>query len=248
MHPHPTLTTPPPPPVSFSWCPSCPPPPQHPLAFPSFSVSDPGLRYYPHYLPRFPSPNPLNSFQSQVQIEEKKMGTWAPTLWHPRCPACAQAPPSEHKLPPPEWGPGGAMESLSWQRACWKPLPSAPSQMPQKRRLPSLFPLRSAPLPFSLFPPQHSPHLLHFTSWPPQGTGGQNWRDRALRAEKRGGAGAGVLAESAGAAARGGLVSEEAVLAAAHRALSRCPSMVTPGAICIMRGSSPARRQDPAPE
>ena len=78
--------------------PACTPPPPSPprhlllslslgvLAVPRFPsvhlhfpvLFDPGLMYCPDYLPCFPSPNPLNSFQSQVQIEEKKMGTWAP--------------------------------------------------------------------------------------------------------------------------------------------------------------------------
>lgn len=64
-----------------------------------FSVSDPGLMYCSDYLPCFPSPNPLNSFQSQVQIEEKKNGHVGTHSGHVGCvssgilsaPACAQA-------------------------------------------------------------------------------------------------------------------------------------------------------------
>lgn len=55
--------------------------------------------YCSDYLPCFPSPNPLNSFQSQVQIEEKKNGHVGTHSGHVGCvssgilsaPACAQA-------------------------------------------------------------------------------------------------------------------------------------------------------------
>lgn len=138
-------------------------------------------------------------------------------LWHPLCPCLCPGLagtglrlqdincPCQTGGMAGQWRPG-----LSWQMGLLEASP--------------FLSLAAAPetAPFTPFPPfspssllglcsrpQHSPHLLHFTSRPPQGTGEQNWKDRALRAEKRGGGGAGVLAESAGVTG-GGLVSEEA--------------------------------------